>query len=146
MPRCGHCPNRGNKSGSTNFVTWRQGTIFCLVFNLAFIGRREFGIRQGNARKGSAPFANDGHFSKCDSQEIAWAVLNSSGGGREGPYPGGGKPAYGGGVTNDLVVILLCTSDQAVRRLLAHYAHRCLRRTPIAKSTPRSTSRALLGL
>jgi len=28
MPRCGHCPNRGNKSGSTNFVTWRQGTIF----------------------------------------------------------------------------------------------------------------------
>jgi len=111
MPRCGHCPNRGNKSGSTNFVTWRQGTIFCLVFNLAFIGRREFGIRQGNARKGSAPFANDGHFSKCDSQEIAWAVLNSSGGGREGPYPGGGKPAYGGGVTNDLVVILLCTSD-----------------------------------
>jgi len=58
------------RDDSTSLLGGRK-PFLCLVLNLAFIGQREFGIRQGNARKGSVPFVNDGHFSECDSQEIA---------------------------------------------------------------------------
>ena len=58
-----------NRALRTSLLGGRE-PFLCLVLNLAFIGRREFGIRQGNVRKGSVPFVNDGHFSECDSQKL----------------------------------------------------------------------------
>jgi hypothetical protein len=58
-----------NRALRTSLLGGRE-PFLCLALNLAFIGRRKFGIRQGNARKGSVPFMNDGHFSKWDSQKL----------------------------------------------------------------------------
>ncbi len=147
MPRCGHCPNRGNKSGSTKFVTWRPGTIF--VPSLESCVHRAKGIRNPvrECSERKRAFRERRTFSECDSQKLCeqsrdLLVVVVRDRTRVGRTPG-----YGGWSHERLSCdSLLSTSDLVVRRLLAPYAHRCLRRTPVAESTPRSTRRALLRL
>jgi hypothetical protein len=90
MPRCGHCPNRGNKSGSTNFVTWRQGTIFVPSLESCVHRAKEIRNPARECTERKRAFHERRTFPNAIRRNCV-SSPSSSGAGCEGPYPGGGE-------------------------------------------------------